>query len=60
MISIGLPKVALGTVRLGAIVLGVKRGEYTPTPPFWNVANLLLEDGANFLLEEGGCILITD
>lgn len=60
MISVGLPKVALGKVQLETIVLGAKRGEYTPTPPFWNVDNLLLEDGANFLLENGGCILITD
>lgn len=60
MISVGLPKVALGKVQLGMIVLGRKRSENIPTPPFWNVDNLLLEDGSNFLLENGGCILITD
>ena len=27
-------------------------------PPFWNVDNILTEDGGNVLLEEGGCILL--
>ena len=58
MISVGLPKVTLGEVRLHTISLGAERDGQKPKPPFWNVDNLLLEDGSNFLLEDGGCVLL--
>lgn len=54
MVSIEIPKITLSAVRLQTIVFGTKRD------PFANVDKLLLEDGSNFLLEDGGCILITD
>lgn len=56
MKSVGLQRVALGTATLPRVAFTPKRGEINP--PWWDVANILTEDGGFMLTEDGGAILL--
>lgn len=57
MRKVRLRKVSLGSVGLHRIAFSdYKKSE--PKPPWFDVANLLTENGGFFLLENGGALLL--
>lgn len=57
MRKIGLHKVTLGRVELPRVAFSDRKGG-EPKPPWWDVANILTEDGGFMLTEDGGAILM--
>lgn len=56
MRRVALRTVSIPKVSLRRVALSDKQKERKPA--FWDVDNLLLEDGSNLLLENGGCVLL--
>lgn len=56
MKRVKLHRVALGGVSVKRVAFGVRRGENKE--PWWDVANILTEDGGFLLTEDGGAILM--
>lgn len=56
MKKVGIPIVSLFGVKLPRVALSEERKEVKP--PFWRVDNLLIDNGDNLLLTDGGCLLI--
>lgn len=56
MTGVKLQRVTLGSVRLRRVAFSVRRGE--KKEPWWDVANILTEDGGFLLTEDGGAILM--
>lgn len=56
MKKINIPIVSLPNISFHRVALSKKRKEQKP--PFWNVDNLLMENGDNLLFEDGSAILL--
>ena len=56
MKKINIPIVSLPSVKFRRVALSKKRKEQKP--PFWNVDNLLMENGDNLIFEDGSAILL--
>lgn len=54
--KVGIPVVNSPSVKLPRVALSSERKDVKP--PFWNVDNLLIDNGDNLLLTDGGCLLI--